>query len=77
MCCGSKRSAWRSAPASTPQPRAAPTPPPVAPRPSPPAQGVDAKEAALLAPSPQLRRSAPQPETPAVARPARVWRLTS
>lgn len=76
MCCGSKRSAWRSAPASTPQPRAAPTPAPVAARPSPPTQPVAAKEPAVFAPSSQLRRSAPQPETP--ARPAgRVWRLTS
>lgn len=76
MCCGSKRSAWRSAPASTPRPRAAPAPPPVVPRPSPPTQPVNAKEAAVFALSPQFRRSVPQQEAP-LARPARIWRLTS
>ena len=76
MCCGSKRSAWRSAPASTPQPRAAPTPAPTAARPSPPTQPVAAKEAAVLAPSPPFHRSAPLQEAPS-ARPARIWRLTS
>lgn len=76
MCCGSKRSAWRSAPASTLQPRAAPTPAPVAARPNPPTQPVAAKEAAIVAPSPPFRRSVPPQEAPA-ARPARIWRLTS
>jgi hypothetical protein len=83
MCCGSKRSALSSASAARPQPRAVPAPPraeatpaTVTAAPVPPAQKVDAKEAALFAPSAQLRRSAPQPETP--ARPAgRLWRLTS
>jgi hypothetical protein len=84
MCCGSKRSAWRSAPASRPLPRAdrAPprteaTPAPVAARPIPPTQPVDAKEAAVFAPNPQFRRSAAQREAPAAPRPARIWRLTS
>jgi hypothetical protein len=90
MCCGSKRSAWRSAPASTPQPRAAPIPVsaapipvsaapiPVsaAPTPVPPKPPVDAREAAVFAPSPKFRLSALQQEAPS-ARPARIWRLTS
>ena len=84
MCCGSKRSALSSASASRPQPRAVPAPPrteatpaPVASRPIPPTQPVDAKEAAVFAPNPQFRHSATQREAPAVARPARIWRLTS
>ena len=75
MCCGSKRSAWRSAPASTPQPRAAPAP--VAPAPIPPKRPVDAREASVFAPNPQFRRSATQREAPAAPRSARIWRLTS
>jgi len=69
MCCGNKRSAWRSAPASTPQPRAAPTPVLLKPP-------VDAREAAVLPPKPKFRLSALQQEPPS-ARPARIWRLTS
>jgi hypothetical protein len=76
MCCGSKRSAWRSAPASTPQPRAAPTPVSAAPTPVPPKPPVDAREAAAFAPSPKFRLSVLQQEAPS-ARPARIWRLTS
>ena len=75
MCCGNKRSAWRSAATSTPQPRAAPTPASAVPTVStkPP---VDAREAAVFAPTPKFRLSALQQEAPSV-RPARIWRLTS
>ena len=76
MCCGNKRSAWRSAPASTPQPRAAPTPASAAPTPVSPKPPVDAREGAVFAPSPKFRLSALQQEAPS-ARPARVWRLTT
>jgi hypothetical protein len=77
MCCGNKRSAWRSAPASMPQPRAAPTPASAAaPTPVPPKPPVDAREAAVFAPNPKPRLSALQQEAPS-ARPARIWRLTS
>ena len=76
MCCGNKRSAWRSAPASTPQPRAAPTPASAMPTLVPPKPPVDAREAAVFVPSPKFRLSALQQEAPS-ARPARIWRLTS
>jgi len=74
MCCGNKRSAWRSAPASTPQPRAAPTA--AAPAPVPPKPPVDARERAVFAPSPKSHLPALQQEAPS-ARPARIWGLTS
>jgi hypothetical protein len=83
MCCGSKRSALSSASASRTPPRVAPaprteaTPTPVTAASIPPAQVFDAKEAAVFAPNPQFRRSATQDEAQAVARPARIWRLTS
>ena len=84
MCCGSKRSALSSASASRTPPRAVAAPPrtetspaPVTAAPIPPTQPVDVKEAAVFAPTPQFRRSATQREPPAVARPARIWRLTS
>ena len=84
MCCGSKRSALSSASASRTPPRVAPasprteaTPTPVTAASIPPAQVFDAKEAAVFAPNPEFRRSATQHEAQAVARPARIWRLTS
>jgi hypothetical protein len=84
MCCGSKRSALSSASTSRPPARAMASPPrteatptPVTAASIPSAQGLDAKEAAVFAPNLQFRRSATQHQAQAVARPARIWRLTS
>jgi hypothetical protein len=90
MCCGSKRSAWRSASTSTPPPRAATMPASVAPEPglmaraptvvatspAPPNRHAGARDAAVLASSGPLHGAQPRLDLTS-ARPSRRWGLTS
>jgi hypothetical protein len=76
MCCGSKRSAWRSASASTQPPRAAPMPVSVAPAPTPPTRQAVVTDAPVFASSDPFHLSQRRLDlTP--ARPVRRWGLTS
>jgi hypothetical protein len=73
MCCGSRRSAWRSTLAAAP--RAAPTPAAAA-EPSPPRQDGDVGSAAVFAQTDRFSVSGARPDS-SLPRRARVWRLTS
>ena len=75
MCCGSKRSALRSASTSLPPSRATSTPAPVGAAPISLARQADAGAAAGPAQSDGFPRSAPQPAV-IPARSHRMWRLT-
>ena len=76
MCCGSKRSAWRSAPASTPQPRAAPAPVAAKPTPAPARPNTTTQEAEGGRAAGRFHSSASEQDAP-LARPVRRWGLTS
>lgn len=75
MCCGSKRSAWRSASTSAHSSRAAPPPAPLTAPPSLPTHEVGVREAGAAG-SGQLHPPQP-PQDLAPARPVRRWGLAS
>jgi hypothetical protein len=74
MCCGSRRSAWRSTLAVAPSPRRAPTAAPVTAGPVTPTQEIDGTEAAAFARASQPQQ-APEGLDLTPARSARRWGL--